>query len=293
MTTFIDLVPLDKLTKIERYILLLCSAPYRISGCINPPPERLLTALDIDSYFLIHWIYKKHWDKSHKLPWMKKESREALDKSGEFTFQLLRLCLALEGYKRSETAIIRWGRIFLEGRMLDLKKAYEPQSFKRDDQEKNQEKINKRNLKAHLQEKSKQLGSKDAPSNPFNSSKVPHFSRLIEEAIAEEGSNPTFKNDYWRPFTKAYSSWVNSVDRSGVALAWSEDVVWYQRNPLLPKTTKTTRTTKTTIKIPSLDPFYVSTPVILSWQELERLQHSFLDQRFLVSSLDGMVKFDI
>lgn len=285
--TFIDSIPSGKLTKTELGVLLLCGAPYRVSGHINPPPERLLTALDVDSALFVHWIYKKHWNEKHKLPWMKKESREALDKEGELGFQILRLCLGLAGYENSDTAALRWGAIFIEGRILGLRKVYEILPSKETNQvnlsgASSIKKIDKRNLKQHLQEKSKKLGDKTDPSNPFAPTKLPQFSSLIEDAIAKEKQNTAFKNSYWRPFTKAYSSWANSVDQAGTAIAYCNNGEWYQRDPLSSKTQK---------KIPCLDPFYNSTPVTLTWKDMERLQHSFSSEMNLMSFYRERVEY--
>ncbi len=245
MTIFIDLIPSDGLTQKQFELLSLCAASHRID-LDNPPPESLLITVDAEWALLMHWLYKKGWQKKHKLPYMRKEKSKALSLEGEVWWQLLRLCRGVRDYLESEgehlgSAFDRWGSILLKCRLLELNKLYNPakcSGLKGGRTGKGTKtEGGKRALKSIFHGKLKLLGNTTEPSNPFNQETNPQLYSLIQDALYLSSKYSNFRDEHWGLFLEAYRKWTANLDRKGTIVAWAEkdekigEYVWYQRAP--------------------------------------------------------------
>jgi hypothetical protein len=294
MTIFIESIPNDYLTPIEFKVLSLCGASYRISDTFNPPPERLLMALDAEIAFLIHWLYKNEWNQQHRLPRMeKKRIKNYYEIEGDFQRCILRLCCALEKQdgSRTDKAVARWGAIFLESRMIDLKKIYNPQVYSQSKYNNGNckkpkfqclEDNGKKEIKHLVQHKINKLSgwSETLQGNPFDKQKQPYWYCLVEDALKKQDNDNSFSKNYWQPFIKAFRKQKNSIEGNGAVIVWFDEKEgkWYQGKP---QYSGSGQATKGGIPIPFCDNPSKSTLVTLTWQELHNLQHCFFNPLLL------------
>lgn len=153
-----------------------------------------------DRRIALYWVIKKKWLPRLKMPANRNYSR-LLEPWGELMFQTLELAIAwhslptapLSPYRNAADCYLQ---VMLESQQIDTEEvlANEP-----------------RGKKPFIKSRSAIISQLKAGINPADPILLPHFSSLMNASLELERRD-AFNEQYWKPFVRACSKWVQALD---------------------------------------------------------------------------------
>jgi hypothetical protein len=159
-----------------------------------------ISKLDFDWAIALHWVVKKKWNPQLKFP-VPRKLADLYEPWGELMFRQLELCIRCHEASQPTRQFYRnpsdwYLQLIIETKGDDVcdiiaNKAIGKKPFIKD----------KYSIIKELKEY----------RNPANPETWPHFHRLMKAALALQKQDSFYK-DYWRPYLKACSQWIQKVD---------------------------------------------------------------------------------
>lgn len=160
-----------------------------------------ISKLDFDWAIALHWVVKKKWNPELKFP-IRDKLADLYEPWGELMFRQLELCIRCHEASQPTSQYYRnpsdwYLQIILETKgddVCDLIANKAP------------------GKKAFAKDKSSIIKALKAERNPANPETWPHFHRLMEAALELEKEDSFYK-DYWKPYLKACSQWIQALNK--------------------------------------------------------------------------------
>lgn len=164
-----------------------------------------------DRRIALYWVVKKKWLPRLKMPANRNYSR-LLEPWGELMFRILELAIAWHSLPTAPPSPYRnaadcYLQVMHEFHQIDTEEvlANEP-----------------RGKKPFIKSRSAIIAQLKAGINPADPILVPHFSSLMNASLELERRD-AFNEQYWKPFIRACSRWVQALDTPQFQEVYSED----------------------------------------------------------------------
>lgn len=165
----------------------------------------------------LHWVVKKKWNRQLKFPVLPKWA-DSYEPWGELMFRELELCIRCHEASKSARQFYRnpsdwYLQLILETKGDDVCDTI----------------ANKiTGKKALVKDNYSIIRTLKELKNPANPETAPHFHRLMEAALELEKQDSFYK-DYWKPYLKAYSGWIQVLDSKNFAESFVKGNKIFQR----------------------------------------------------------------
>lgn len=159
-----------------------------------------ISKLDSDWAIALHWVVKKKWNPQIKFP-VPRKLADLYEPWGELMFRQLELCIRCHEASQSARQFYcnpsDWYlQLILETKEDDVCDIIANRATGK---------------KAFIKDKYSSIKTLKEVKNPANPEAAPHFHRLMEAALELEKQDSFYK-DYWQPYLRACSGWIQALD---------------------------------------------------------------------------------